>query len=131
MLFLDEIIENTISLQKSAFEEIQLLLTKTIAEFEHTAIESDELFSPGEFMAINSAMATEAINLQQERMKKTLQVQLLLSDVKNAINKIGAMLNPAMEIIYRRSERLMKARNIVFVALDTKFQTNDSKLNVI
>jgi len=109
---------------------IQLLLTRTLAEFDNTVIGSDEFLSPGESTVINDAMVTETKNLQQEKMKITLEVQLFLSDVKDIVNKIGAILSPAIEIIYGYSTRLIKARDIFFAALDTKFKTNDSELEV-
>jgi len=114
-----------------AFEAIPSLLTKTVAEFDNTVMGSNEFLSPSESTTINSAMVTEAIDLQQEKMKIMLEVQLLLSDVKNAVNKIVAMLSPTIEIIHGRSGRLMKARDSVFVAMDTMFKTNDSELSVI
>lgn len=91
---------------------------------------SDEFLSPGESIAINDAMVTKTTNLQQENMKTTLEVQLLLSDVKNAVNNIGEILGPVLEIIYRHSKRFKKARDIVFVALDKTFKINDSELEV-
>lgn len=109
---------------------IQLLLTRTLAEFDNAVIGSDEFLSPGESTVINVEMVTETKNLQQEKIKITLEVQLLLSDVKNIVNEIGAILSPAIEIINSYSGRFMKARDIFFVAMDTKFKTNDSELEV-
>jgi len=109
---------------------IQLLLTRTLAEFDNAVLGSDEFLSPGESLVINDEMVTETKNLQQEKIKLTLEVQLLLSDVKNIVNEIGALLSPAIEIIYNYSDRFMKARDIFFVAMDTKFKTNDSELEV-
>jgi len=127
---LDEINKNAITLHSKGFEAIRILLTKTLVEFDNTVKDSNEFLTPGESMAVNDAMVTETTNLQQEEMKITLEVQLLLSDIKSVVKKIGTILSPALEIIYAHSGRFMKARDIVFVALDTTFKTNDSALEV-
>lgn len=107
-----------------------MLLTKTLAEFGNTVKDSNEFLTPSESTVINDAMVTETTHLQQEKMKITLEVQLLLSDIKNVVNKISTILSPVIEIIYGHSGRFMNARDIVFVALDTTFKTNDSELEV-
>jgi len=109
---------------------IQLLLTRTFEEFDNTVKGSNEFLSPGESMAINHAMVTKTTHLQQENMKTTLEVQLFLSDVKNAISDIGKILDPIIEIVYGHLGRFMKARDIVCVALDKTFKTNNSELEV-
>lgn len=119
-----------ITLHSEGFEAIRLLLTRTLAEFDNTVKDSNEFLSSRESTAINDAMVTETTKLQQEKMKMTLEVQLLLSDAKNALNEIGDILSPVVELIYGHSRRFMKARDIVFVALDTTFKTNDSELEV-
>lgn len=119
-----------ITLHREGFEAIRLLLARTLAEFDNTVIGSNEFLSPRESTTINDAMVTETTKLQQEKMKTTLEVQLLLSDVKKAFNKIGDILSPVIELIYGYSRRFIKARDIVFVALDTTFKTNDSELEV-
>jgi len=126
----DEINENTITLHSEGFEAIRLLLTRTLTEFENTVLGSNEFLSPSESAAINDVMVTETTKLQQKKMKTTLEVQLLLSDVKNVVNKIVAILSPVVELIYGHSVRFMKARYIAFEALDTTFKTNDSELEV-
>jgi len=126
----DEINENAITLNSEGFEAIRLLLTRTLSEFDNNVMDSNEFLSSSESTAINDAMVTETTKFQQENMKTTLEVQLLLSDVKNVVNKIGAILSPVIELIYDHSGRFLKARDIVFVALDTTFKTNDSELEV-
>jgi len=126
----DEINAITITLHSEGFEAIRLLLTRTLAEFDNTVKGSNEFLSSRESTVINDAMMTETTKLQQEKMKTTLEVQLLLSDVKNALNEIGAILSPVIELIFRHSGRFMKARDIVFVALDKTFKINYSELDV-
>lgn len=126
----DEINENAITLHSEGFKAIQLLLIRTLKEFDNTVMDSDEFLSPSESTAINDAMVTETTKLQQKKMKTSLEVQLLLSDVKNVINKIFAILSPVIELIYGHSGRYMKARDIAFEALDKTFKTNGSELEV-
>lgn len=118
-------------LHSEVYEGIQLLLMKSMAELNNTVIDSDEFLSPKESTVINNAITNEAIRLQQEKMKSILEVQLFLSDVKNAIKIIGSMIRPAIEILCSHFGRLMKARNMFFVALNKQFKTNDSELEVI
>ncbi|CAH1725607.1 unnamed protein product [Aphis gossypii] len=128
---IDKINENATSLHSEAYESIQSLLAKTMKELNNTVIDSDEFLSPKESTVINNAITNEAISLQQEKMKSTLEVQLFLSDVKNVINTIGSMIRPAIEILCSHFGRLMKARNMFFVALDKQFKTNDSELEML
>ncbi|KAE9527257.1 hypothetical protein AGLY_012955 [Aphis glycines] len=128
---IDKINENATSLHSEAYESIQSLLTKTMEELNSTVIDSDEFLSPKESTMINNAITNKAISLQQEKMKSTLEVQLFLSDIKNVINIIGSMIRPVIEILCSHFERLMKARNMFFVALDKQFKTNDSELEML
>lgn len=106
-------------------------MDETLEEFNTSIIEANESLDPGESTAINNQILTEANRVHQEKIKTILDIQLFLSDVKDAVNVIDTVLDPAMEIIYGHSGRLMNARNIVLIALDTKFKTNDLELNVL
>lgn len=128
---LGRIIDSLIPLYDEVSEGIQSLWIKTVEKFDKTIIESNESLSPSESTAINNKILTEASSIHQEKIKTILDIQLFLSDVKDAVKVIDMVLNPAIEIIYGHSRRLMKARNIVLIALDTKFKTNDLKLNVL
>ncbi|KAF0767286.1 DUF4455 domain-containing protein [Aphis craccivora] len=128
---IDKINDNATSLHSEAYEAIQSLLTKTMAELDNTIIDSNEFLSSKESTLINNAITNEAISLQQEKMKSSLEVQLFLSDIKNVIIIIGSMIRPAIEILCSHFGRLMKARNMFFVALDKQFKTNDSELEML
>ncbi|VVC38361.1 Hypothetical protein CINCED_3A023370 [Cinara cedri] len=128
---LDEMMANAMPLDHDEMlEDIQLLLMKTVGDFNKTIMDSGEHLSPGEFIAFNNEIFTEAISLQQEKIKTVLKVQLFLSDVKDAIKVIDTVLSSATEIYCGHLKRLMDARNTVLVGLEAKFKINDSNLEV-
>lgn len=112
------------------FQEIESLLTKAIEEFDKTIRDAGESLCPREFTAINNKMSTEANDLGRDKMKSILDVQLFLSDVKDTVKTIRVVLNPAIEIINVRSKRLTEVKYILSGALEMKFKSNDSELNV-
>lgn len=91
----------------------------------------DEYLGPVELTAINIEISDKANNIQQEKIKTILDIQLLLSNVKNSIKVVDLVLYPSVEIIYDHSKRLIKTKNIVLAALENKFKINNIKLNVI
>lgn len=127
---LDKMIDSLIPLNDEVFEGVQSILTKTVEECDKTITESNESLSPNKSAAINIKMFTEASRIEQENIKTILDIKLFLIDVKDAVKVIDMVLSFTIEIIIGHSRRLMKARNIVLMALDTKLKTNDSKLNV-
>lgn len=112
------------------FEEVRLLSMRTIEDYVKTIMNLGEHLEPVELTTINIEISAEAKNIQQEKIKTVLDIQLLLSNVKNSIKIADLVLYPAVEIIFNHSKRLMKIKNIVLAALENKIKINDIKLNV-
>lgn len=91
---------------------------------------SGEYLGPVELIPTNMEILTEANHIQQEKIRTILEVQLFLSYVKKSIKVVDMVFHPSVEIIYEHSERLMKAKNMVLVALENLMKINDIKLDV-
>jgi len=104
---------------------------KTIKAFDKTITKADESLSLGEFTAMNNELSIEAYNLRQEKIETILDVQLFLSDIKDAIRGVYVVLSPVIEIIYDHLSRLTDMKNIIFEALENNFSINNLKLDVI
>jgi hypothetical protein len=112
-------------------EDIQSLSMKTLEELDRIMKDSGESLSPDEITAIGEEMLNEADGLLQDITETIMDVRLLLSDVKVAIQVIYELLRVSIDIIDGHSKRLTEARNIVLVALETNLRFNDTELNVI
>ncbi|XP_025417001.1 uncharacterized protein LOC112688152 isoform X2 [Sipha flava] len=128
-------IDNTVDsvllpLVDKAPEDIQSLSMKTLEELDRIMKDSGESLSPDEITAIGEEMLNEADGLLQDITETIMDVRLLLSDVKVAIQVIYELLRVSIDIIDGHSKRLTEARNIVLVALETNLRFNDTELNI-